>query len=53
MINGNDLYYDDNEALAFIKNETGLDEDTIRKVLDSEFKYMKNIGLVYEVGEDD
>lgn len=37
MINANDLYYDDNEAIKFIKEETGLEETTIEKVLASEF----------------
>lgn len=36
MINENDLYYDTNEAVEFIKKETGLDEDTILAVEDEE-----------------
>lgn len=49
MINANDLYYDDNEAIKFIKEETGLDENTIKKVLGSEFKYMQSVGIIEEV----
>lgn len=51
MINDNDLFYDDNEAINFIIKETGLDEDIIVTVLESEFRYMKNIGLIEEVEE--
>lgn len=48
MINANDLYYDDNEAIKFIKKETGLDESVIEKVLGSEFRYMQSIGIIEE-----
>lgn len=46
MINGNDLYYDDNEAMEFIKNENGFDEDVISAVLASEFRYIQSVGIV-------
>lgn len=46
MINANDLYYDDNEAIKFIKEETALDESTITKVLASEFRYMQSVGII-------
>ena len=49
MSNENDLYYDDNEAIKFIKKETGLDENIINTVLESEFRYMKSIGLVEDL----
>lgn len=49
MSNENDLYYDDNEAIKFISKETGLDENTINTVLESEFRYMKSIGLVEDL----
>lgn len=48
MINANDLYYDDNEAMKFIKEETGLDEAIIAKVLASEFRYMQSVGIIEE-----
>ena len=48
MINANDLYYDDNKAIKFIKEETGLDENIIKKVLGSEFRYMQSIGIIKE-----
>lgn len=48
MINANDLYYDDNEAIKFIKEETNLDESTIKKVLASEFRYMQSVGIIEE-----
>lgn len=48
MINANDLYYDDNEAIKFIKEETGLDESVIEKVLGSEFRYMQSKGIIEE-----
>jgi len=48
MINTNDLYYDDNEAMEFIKEETGLDEAIIAKVLSSEFRYMQSVGIIEE-----
>ena len=48
MINANDLYYDDNEAIKFIKEETDLDESTITKVLASEFRYMQSVGIIEE-----
>lgn len=39
------------EAINFIMKETGLDENTINTVLESEFRYMKSIGLIEEVEE--
>ena len=51
MSNENDLYYDTNEAVKFIKKETGLDEDTILKILDSEMNYMRSVGIIEEVEE--
>lgn len=52
MINANDLYYDDNEAMKFIKEETGLDEAIIDKVIVSEFRYMQSVGIIEEVTYD-
>lgn len=46
MINDNELFYDDNDAVDFIKKETGLDENLINTVLESEFRYMESIGLI-------
>lgn len=48
MSNTNDLYYDDNDAIAFIKKETGLDEVIIKTVLGSEFRYMQSVGIIEE-----
>lgn len=48
MVNENDLYYDTKEAVKFIKSETGLNEDVILKVLDSELNYMKSVGIIEE-----
>ena len=48
MINENYLFYDDNDAIKFIKNETGLDETIISKVLASEFHYMRSVGIIDE-----
>lgn len=33
MINANDLYYNDDDAVEYIKNETGLNENLIQEVL--------------------
>lgn len=52
MINANDLYYDDNEAMKFIKEETGLDEAIIDKVIASEFRYTQSVGIIEEVTYD-
>lgn len=49
MINPNDLYYDDNEAIEFIKKETGLNENIIEEVLNSEFHYMQSVGIIEEL----
>lgn len=49
MINTNDLYYDDNEVIKFIKEETGLDENLIKKILELEFRYMQSVGIIEEV----
>lgn len=43
MINENDLFYDDNDAIKFIKGET-----IISKVLASEFHYMRSVGIIDE-----
>lgn len=48
MVNGNDLYYDTDDAVKFIKEETGFDEDEISSVLESELRYMKSIGIIEE-----
>lgn len=43
MINENDLFYDYNDAIKFIKDET-----IISKVLASEFHYMRSVGIIDE-----
>lgn len=52
MINANDLYYSDDDAVEYIKNETGLNEGLIQEVLNAEFEYMKSVGLIEELEED-
>lgn len=52
MINANDLYYNDDDAVEYIKNETGLNENLIQEVLNAEFEYMKSVGLIEEPEED-
>lgn len=42
--------YDTVDAIRFIMAETGLDFETVNTVLDSEFRYMKSLGLI--IGED-
>lgn len=51
MIGNGDLFYDDNDAVNFIKKETGLDEDIINTVLESEFRYMISVGLIERIEE--
>ena len=43
IINENDLFYDDNDAIKFIKGET-----IISKVLASEFHYTRSVGIIDE-----
>ena len=44
MINEND--FDIDEAVKFIETETGLNKNTVEKVLMSELRFMKNIGII-------
>lgn len=42
----NELYYDTNEAIKFISEQTGIDEDVIAKVLDADVEFMRKIGII-------
>ena len=44
------IYYVE-EAVSFIHNKTGIDEQLIRDVLDAEEDYMRSIGLIVELEE--
>jgi hypothetical protein len=39
------IVFDQEEATKFIEDETGIDQETIRKVLTAELNYMVKIGL--------
>ena len=45
------VYYVE-EAVGFIINKTGIDEQLIRDVLDAEEDYMRSIGLIIELEEN-
>lgn len=46
MNDKNYLYYDEDEAIKYIKENTGIDdEDIIKKILDSELKYMESVDI--------
>lgn len=40
------LYYDTNEAIKFISERTGIDTDTIAKVLNADVEFMRTIGII-------
>lgn len=47
------LYVDFEEEVAFIVNETGLDKEIVEKVLNSDFNFLVEKGIIVETeGED-
>lgn len=41
-----ELYYDTNEAVKFISERTGIDSDTVAKVLEADVEFMRKIGII-------
>lgn len=41
-----EIIYDMNDALDYICKDTGLDKSTIKKILNSEQRYMESVGIV-------
>lgn len=41
-----ELYYDTNEAIKFISEQTGIDPDIVEKVLDADVEFMRKIGII-------
>ena len=41
-----DLYYDTNEAIKFISEQTGIDQNIVAKVLDADVEFMRKIGII-------
>lgn len=39
-------YYDEYDAVDYIASETGIEKGIIRKVLNSELRYMHSIGII-------
>lgn len=47
------LYVDFEEEVVFIVNETGLDKEIVEKVLNSDFNFLVEKGIIVETeGED-
>lgn len=44
------VYYVE-DAVSFVHNKTGIDEQLIRDILDAEEDYMRSIGLIVELEE--
>lgn len=44
------VYYVE-EAVSFIHNKTGIDEQLVRDVLEAEEDYMRSLGLIVEIEE--
>lgn len=40
------LYYDTNEAIKFISEQTGIDPNIVAKVLDADVEFMRKIGII-------
>lgn len=47
-MNEKELYYDTNEAIKFISERTGIDEDIVAQVLDADVEFMRKIGIIEE-----
>lgn len=48
MRNQSNLFYDTEEAIDFIADDTGIDPTIIEAVLYSDLKYMQSIGIIEE-----
>lgn len=52
MINENNLFFNHEDAVKFIANETKIDSDIISEVLVSKLNYMKSVGLAIKESLD-
>lgn len=52
MINENNLFFNHEDAVKFIANETKIDSDVISEVLVSKLNYMKSVGLAIKESLD-
>ena len=41
-----ELFYDTNEAIKFISERTGIDEDIVAEVLNADVEFMRKIGII-------
>lgn len=41
-----ELFYDTDEAIKFIFEQTGIDPDIVAKVLDADVEFMRKIGII-------
>lgn len=41
-----ELYYDTDEAIKFISEQTGIDPNVVSKVLDADVEFMRKIGII-------
>ena len=41
-----ELFYDTNEAIKFISERTGIDEDIVAEVLTADVEFMRKIGII-------
>ena len=41
-----ELFYDTNEAIKFISERTGIDQNVVAKVLDADVEFMCKIGII-------
>lgn len=44
-----ELFYDTNEAISFITDQTGIEAGIVAKVLDADVEYMRKIGIIDEL----
>ena len=43
-----ELFYDTDEAIKFISEQTGIEPDIVAKVLDADVEFMRKIGIIEE-----
>ena len=41
-----ELFYGTNEAIKFISERTGIDEDIVAEVLNADVEFMRKIGII-------
>ena len=41
-----ELFYDTNEAIKFISERTGINQNIVEKVLDADVEFMRKIGII-------